>query len=80
MVRSYYRGHEIYYDSQKVWRYTDNDEIVDDNKSRPCPRCGMPPTTNGYDYCIGYLPGVISACCGHGVCKPILIQEGDINF
>lgn len=34
----------------------------------PCGHCGAPaPTTEGHDPCIANLPGVIHACCGHGV-------------
>lgn len=32
-----------------------------------CPKCKEPPTPEGYDACIGYVEGVTSACCGHGV-------------
>jgi len=32
----------------------------------PCARCGKLPDSNGHDACLGELPGVIAACCGHG--------------
>lgn len=32
----------------------------------PCVKCGRPPTPEGYDACLGFLPAVESACCGHG--------------
>ncbi len=32
-----------------------------------CIRCGEPPTSEGHDACLGYIPGIKSACCGHGV-------------
>jgi hypothetical protein len=32
----------------------------------PCPLCGMVRTREGYDACLGELPGVSNACCGHG--------------
>jgi hypothetical protein len=38
-------------------------------------KCGKMPTPEGYDACLGYIDGVISACCGHGVEKQILIKE-----
>lgn len=63
MPTSYSRGHKIYYDDS-VWRYCDNNLPLDDN--RPCKKCGMPPTKEGYDYCLGYIESVNSACCGHG--------------
>lgn len=74
MIKSHLRGHEIYFDEENaVWRYLDNNEVADD--SRPCKRCGEFPTKEGYDACIGYVDGAISACCGHGVDKPIRIKE-----
>jgi hypothetical protein len=30
-----------------------------------CPHCGKS-TIEDYDPCLGILPGVVSACCGHG--------------
>ena len=57
---------EIYYDeSLKRWMYSDTKTICDDN--RPCKRCGRLPTKEGYDACLGYIEGTMSACCGHGV-------------
>ena len=75
MIISYSRGWEIYYDiDEEVWRYSDNDQIHDD--SRPCKRCGRMPTKEGHDACLGYIDGVIAACCGHGVEEPYVIKEG----
>jgi hypothetical protein len=48
-----------------VWRYSDNMEIADN--PRKCPKCGRVPTDNGHDACLGNIPGVFAACCGHGV-------------
>ncbi len=39
---------------------------------RECLRCGRMPTKDGYDACLGQLPGVTSACCGHGVEQGLL--------
>lgn len=72
MVKSYSRGHEIYYDG-KIWRYTDNKETV--NNMRPCKRCGRTPTKEGYDACLGHIEGVKSACCGHGVEESYVVYE-----
>ena len=38
-----------------------------------CKFCGQPPTPEGYDHCIGELPGVLHACCGHGV-EPSMVR------
>ncbi len=40
----------------------------------PCVKCGKLPTKEDHDACLGTLPGVIDACCGHGV------TEAYINF
>ncbi len=32
-----------------------------------CVKCGMKRQKNGNDPCLGTLPGVTFACCGHGV-------------
>lgn len=64
-ITSKSRGHEVYWDdTNQVWRFSDNG-VVDDDQ-RPCKYCGEPPTPEGYDACLGYLPGAEYACCGHG--------------
>jgi hypothetical protein len=45
--------------------YSDG-EKADMRDIRPCPNCGMKRTKEGHDPCIGELPGVKNACCGHG--------------
>ena len=72
MISSYARGHEIKF-IDECWIYADTRKTFDD--SRPCIRCGKPPDKNGHDACMGYLAGVVSACCGHGVSAPILIAK-----
>lgn len=32
----------------------------------PCGACGRCPTAEGHDGCLGTLPSVEYACCGHG--------------
>lgn len=53
---------------------------------RVCEECGERPTEQlrgGVDPCLGVLPGVISACCGHGVGRGFILFENgtmvDIN-
>ena len=31
-----------------------------------CGKCKKGPTKEGHDGCLGTLPGVMNACCGHG--------------
>jgi hypothetical protein len=35
-------------------------------ETEPCRLCGQLPTPEGHDACLGTLPGVRAACCGHG--------------
>lgn len=34
---------------------------------RPCLKCGRKQNPDGTDPCLGFLPGVEYACCGHGL-------------
>ena len=65
-AKSFSRGHATIYIGG-AWVYCDNGEPVDTN--RPCAKCGKLPTPEGYDACVGFVPGAKSACCGHGVEK-----------
>ncbi len=67
-ARSHHRGHKMFFDeTTQLWRYEDDDTAVKDNwKNRTCGNCGQHVTKDGHDPCIGTLPGVINACCGHG--------------
>lgn len=55
------------------WVYEDNGQPI--NENRPCCRCGQPPTADGHDDCVGHIPGVTSACCGHGVEAEYSVNE-----
>ena len=37
------------------------------NKKGLCKLCKKPRTAAGHDPCIANLPGVVYACCGHGI-------------
>lgn len=58
----------MYFDeSIQEWRYSDDDTLVMDHRQeRPCAKCGEQRTDEGHDPCLGTLPGVLNACCGHG--------------
>jgi len=78
MIKSHSRGHEIYHDGND-WRFSDTGEIA--TTDRPCAKCGEGPTPEGYDPCLGYVPGVTSACCGHGVEEPyVMVRESIRQF
>ena len=40
-----------------------------------CPRCGQPPTLEGYDACLGHIDGAVSACCGHGLEEQLVMMD-----
>ena len=60
-------GHLVQYDwITGRYVYDDDGSIVKYPSKRPCPRCGQLTTVEGHDMCLGILPGVEFACCGHG--------------
>ena len=79
MISSHLRGHEIEQDKkQDAWMFSDTREpTVDTHKDRPCAHCGQHSTPEGHDACLGTLPGVMNACCGHGHSLSAYVQFGD---
>lgn len=67
MITAYLRGHQISF-INNIWIYSDTKEPIENNERR-CSRCGHYPTKEGYDHCLGFIPGATHACCGHGVEK-----------
>ena len=75
MITSFSRGNKIFFDVfDNVWKYLDDNSIFDDSK--PCAKCRKHPTEEGYDACLGYVPGIKNACCGHGV-NPVYFQRNE---
>lgn len=72
MRLAFSRGHIIYATNIHAWKYADTDELYDPNNERPCIRCGRRATAEGHDACLGTIPGVTNACCGHGVQDPYI--------
>lgn len=72
-VFAWLRGHQIETTGSTTdmadWVWADTKEPVLENE-RPCTRCGRMPVPIhsrwGADACLGKLPGVKAACCGHG--------------
>lgn len=61
------RGHVVVRDEDGVLRYKDNSErVAAGPPDRACDRCKQKGTSRGHDACLGTLPGVRYACCGHG--------------
>ena len=62
------KGHDIVWSDSRGWLYQDTGEEVGVSSSmdRPCKHCGKA-GKDGLDACLReMLPGVASACCGHG--------------
>lgn len=74
-MSDYLRGHEIEHDG--VWVYCDTGEPTAGNRRDRCGFCGLPSTPDGHDGCLGALPGVVNACCGHGVEAEAYVQFVD---
>ena len=50
-------------------------EIASGGQIHPCVKCGLNPTPEGHDGCLGTLQGdVMNACCGHGYSGIAYIQ------
>ena len=74
MIESHWRGNPIQTDETGEWFYSD-DRTPTVGTDRPCGFCGRERTIDDHDGCLGVLPGVINACCGHGV-----LTEGYLQF
>lgn len=73
-VSDKFRGYEIY-ETQGVWYFSDTNEKVSETwETRPCGHCELFNTSEGHDGCLGTLPGVMNACCGHGEVRHAYVQ------
>lgn len=72
MITSYQRGHLIKFVNNE-WLYVDNNTSI--AIERPCVKCNLMPTLEGYDPCLGHIEGATSACCGHGVEDGFVVME-----
>ena len=75
--KEYLRGHQIeFIDDEFV--YCDTKESTADTwKERPCGHCGLWNTPEDHDGCLGTLPGLMNACCGHGNINVAYVQFWD---
>lgn len=60
-----------------IAHYENDGQRWEPGRERPCVACGLPPTPEGYDACLGFVEGASSACCGHGVEEPYGVVEND---
>ena len=73
-AKGYKRGWPIVFHNDK-WIYADTKKPI--TMERPCRKCGRMPTPEGHDACLGTLPEVLWACCGHGAEKPYTIYKNE---
>jgi hypothetical protein len=70
-ARSHFRGWSTVWTSGEYWTYADNGERLPATGGviRPCKKCNkiFPLGEGEVDPCLGILPGVDNACCGHGI-------------
>jgi len=71
-ITSFLRGHPIFFNKGE-WFYADSGAPTAGNE-RKCGHCGKENSKEGHDGCLGTLPGVMNACCGHGVIDEAYIQ------
>jgi len=68
-------GHKVFWnEGLKEYRYQDGGQLVGKGVLRDCKKCGKPMKWRDPDPCLGVLPGVAYACCGHGA------EQGYIYF
>lgn len=63
------RGHQFHFsgifkNGMPEAVFSDNGELL--NQPRSCKKCGRNSVEKEYDACLGKIPGVKAACCGHG--------------
>lgn len=68
---TYMKGYPTFYDKKGVFRWLDTGKKVISSNERSCNYCKQcsiidKKTGADYDACLGKLPGVSNACCGHG--------------
>lgn len=79
-AKSKWRGHGIESYDGAGWYYSDSGELVKLNPKRTCGHCNLPERDDECDPCLGKLPGVANACCGHGSPSESYIQfEGGLT-
>lgn len=60
-----------------IWYYEDMPIPVAGNVRSSCGHCGKNDTGEGNDGCLGTIPDIMNACCGHGKLREAYIQHLD---
>lgn len=72
-VTGFAMGHRVEFINGQ-WVYSDTKEVASQKCERACTYCSNFETKEGHDPCLGTLPGVQNACCGHGNTEQAYIQ------
>lgn len=76
-MNDHLRGYKIYKVGNE-WFFDDTSQpTIETWMRRPCGYCGRHNTADGHDGCLGVLPKVINACCGHGQEDDAYVQFND---
>lgn len=75
MKTSKWRGHDIIL-IDDIWHYIDAYGLRIDTE-RDCGFCQKSNTPEGHDGCLGTLPNIMNACCGHGIEEDAYLQYLD---
>lgn len=62
---------------EEKWVYVDNGIPVSNDPNRTCGYCNAPNRADGHDSCLGELPKVRNACCGHGIIEEAYVVLSD---
>jgi hypothetical protein len=68
--KGYFRGHPlVWINNKRVYKDNGKEIPANGGEIRPCAKCGalFPLGEGEVDPCLGVLPGVDNACCGHGI-------------
>jgi hypothetical protein len=74
------RGNETYCIDGEYFYCDDHKPVATTWKDKPCGICHLPFTPEGHDPCIGTLPGVMNACCGHGRTGDAYVQFSEYHI
>jgi len=69
-----YKGYKIEFNDDGDYVYSDSKKLISNDVWRACGHCGLEPTKEDHDGCLGELPGLMNACCGHGLTSSAYIQ------
>lgn len=76
---STWRGHLITCIDGEWTHYEDPKVPTLGDGERACGHCNKHRTVEGHDACLGTLPDVMNACCGHGEVRMAYVQMPDLT-